>query len=286
MIKLYNLSWTQINTKELVFGGGEKHVQIKEVSFFDNAVNISLHFEGDADLISLSMYVDALRRYGIDCMNLYLPYFPGARQDRVCNKGEALSVKVYADHINSLKFDSVHIFDPHSDVTPALLDNVVVHKNHHFAEGAIAKIVTMDSTVHDKIVIVSPDAGANKKVYDLAQYLGGAAVIRADKLRDVSTGKIIETIIYSDDLTDKTCIIVDDIASYSNTFKQLAIKLKEKNAAKVYLIVSHYEGVADLELMKTSGIDGIYTTNSIPKWEANGNGDGYLQMSDSLREMY
>ena len=271
MITLYSNNWVPSETKELVFGGGEKHIQIKGLSNPSGGVILALNYEGDQDLMTLSMYVDALRRYGVNHIDLFVPYFPGARQDRVCNLGEALSVKVYADHINALNLNSVHIFDPHSDVTPALLNNVVVHKNHLFVQACLHKIMQREETNNKSdLIFVSPDAGANKKIYDLAKYIGDIAVIRADKLRDVSTGKIIETVIYSDDLTGKTAIIVDDIASYANTFKQLALKLKETNAKSIYLIVSHYEGVADQKSLKDSGIDYIYTTDSIPKWNKNG----------------
>jgi len=44
----------------------------------------------------------------------------------------------------------------------------------------------------------------------------------------------------------------------------LAKKLKEKNAAKVILIVSHYEGVADKRALKDSGIDKVITSDSLP----------------------
>ena len=60
----------------------------------------------------------------VKTINLFLPYFPGARQDRVMVAGESLTVKVYANLINDLKLNKVTIFDPHSDVTPALLEKV------------------------------------------------------------------------------------------------------------------------------------------------------------------
>jgi ribose-phosphate pyrophosphokinase len=262
MITIKSLfSHRPIETKEVLFGGGERHVQI--LSEFP-AAEITLKYANDYELISLLMYVDALRRSGCDCIMLNIPYFPGARQDRVCNKGEALSVKVYADLINSMGFEQVKIFDAHSDVTAALLNNVQSIKNHDFVSDVMATI-TEDCPIKnlDKYVLISPDAGSNKKIYDVAKHMGGKyQVVRCDKLRDVSNGKIIETLVYADDLTGKTAIIIDDVISYGGTFCSLAIKLREIGASDVILVVSHTEGVASLSKLKESGISAVYTTNS------------------------
>lgn len=269
MIKINNLISTRpVETKTVFFGGGEKHIQLLN---FPSAAEIIVNFENDSDIVTLAMYVDALKRSGCKSMVLKIPYFPGARQDRVCNEGEALSVKVYADLINAMKFDRVVIFDPHSEVTPALLDNVEAVDNHVFVDDCVDRLIVDDVIVDDvkeNLVVISPDAGSNKKIYSLVQKLELKNVVRCDKLRDVSNGKIIDSVVYADDLTGKTCLIVDDIISGGMTYKILAKKLKEKNAHRVYLVISHCEGRADLDSLKNSGIDGMFTTNSKP-WNVN-----------------
>lgn len=275
MIKINSLTTGRpVETKTVFFGGGEKHVQLLHSP---SAAEIILNFENDSDIVTLAMYVDALKRIGCKNMVLKIPYFPGARQDRVCNHGEALSVKVYANMINSMNFDNVVIFDPHSEVTPAVLDNVEVVDNHLFVSNCLFKLKeSYDGFLEDDIVIVSPDAGSNKKIYSLVQDLGLKNVVRCDKLRDVSNGKIIDSVVFADDLTGKTCIIVDDVCARAGSFIGLSKKLKEKNAFKIYLVVSHFEGTANLDIMKESGIDGIFTTNSKP-WNVNDyNKDGYI----------
>lgn len=259
-----------VETKTVFFGGGEKHVQILDDSV--DSVVISVFFENDGDLITLMMYVDALKSVGCKQIFLEMPYFPGARQDRRCSKGEPLSVKVYADFINSMKFEWVKIFDPHSDVTGAVLDNVIIVNNHEFVQGIIADL-------DKEMILISPDAGSNKKIYDLSKNLGGLPVIRCDKLRNVKTGEIIESIIYADEnqISGKNLLITDDICSKGGTFKMLAQKLKTMNPSSIYLAVSHFEGNADLKDMQTCGINGIYTTDSKP-WNVNDyNKDGYIQ---------
>jgi ribose-phosphate pyrophosphokinase len=270
ILDLNNKAYSGISYDHFFFGGGEQQFRLTDPSqLIQGAVIIVLRFTQDSEIVKLMLAVDAIRRAKAETkISLVIPYFPGARQDRVCNTGEPLTVRVYADIINSLKFESVTILDPHSDVTPALIDNVVVRNNFEFVCASILEIIAREGAKQKHLfTLVSPDAGANKKVYNVSKHLINRglnieSVIRADKLRDLSTGKIIETTVYADDLTDKVCVIIDDICSYGGTFCALATKLKEKNAAAVYLVVTHNEGVADNHKLKASGIDWVYTTNS------------------------
>ncbi|MDP5138244.1 ribose-phosphate diphosphokinase [Rheinheimera baltica] len=236
------------------FGGGENHIRLTSTPTKD--VSLLFHYQGDSSIVQLLLLTDALKRSGANNIHLLAPYFPGARQDRVCNPGEPLSVSVYASLVNAQHYASITVFDPHSDVTPALLDRVKVVKNHVF----VAKVV---GGINGNITLVSPDAGANKKIFDLSAYLGGVPVVRADKIRDVRDGKIIATEVFADDLHGTTCVIVDDICAGGRTFIELAKKLKEKGAEKIVLIVSHYEGSADELALQQSGIDNVFCTDSL-----------------------
>ena len=240
--------------KHFEFGSGENHLQILAPS--SNRVEIMFRYSGDQSMIQLLLMTDALRRQGATEIDLYIPYFPGARQDRVCNQGEPLSAKVYADLINQQRYRKVFVFDPHSDVVVALLDNVQVIKNHQFIRNVVTEIGS-------NLILVSPDAGSNKKIFELASQLGGLSVVRADKLRDVRNGAIIGTEVFCEDLSGKTALIVDDICAGGRTFIELAKKLKAKNCEKIILVVSHYEGIAQEDKLIESGIDTVYTTNSL-----------------------
>jgi ribose-phosphate pyrophosphokinase len=240
--------------KHFQFGSGENHLQVLTPS--SNQVEIMFRYSGDQSMMQLLLMTDALRRQGANEIDLFIPYFPGARQDRVCNSGEPLSVKVYADLINQQQYRQVTVFDPHSDVVVALLNRVRVIKNHQFIKDVVAEIGT-------DLILVSPDAGSNKKIFELSSQLGGLEVVRADKLRDVRNGAIIGTEVFCEDLSGKTALIVDDICAGGRTFIELAKKLKAKNRKKIVLAVSHYEGSAQEEKLSESGIDAVYTTNSL-----------------------
>lgn len=293
------------NYKQLIFPAGENHVQLLNLPKEGEPVNILYRYTGDNSILILLQVTDAVRRCGVKEINLFIPYFPGARQDRVCNEGEALSVKVYANLINSQGYNKVVVFDPHSEVTPALIESVRVVKNHEFVKHALRDIETIyrdefikniesagmgikdiffSGNINDLVtplVLISPDAGANKKVFKLSSYLGGLNVVRADKTRDTTTGKLSNPTVYADNLDGKICVVVDDIISYAGTFKNLSIKLKEKGAEKVYLIISHNEGVFDEKALKDSGIDKVFTTNSL----ARANETEFTKIYDVFRFM-
>jgi ribose-phosphate pyrophosphokinase len=116
--------------------------------------------------------------------------------------------------------------------------------------------------MNNKFYLISPDAGSNKKIFDLAKSIGYVGeIIRCDKIRDISTGNIIETIVYKDDLNGMDCLIVDDICDGGRTFIELSKILKQKNCGKVYLVVTHGIFSAGLDVLKPH-FDGIFTTNS------------------------
>ena len=220
-----------IEHKAFQFKGGEPHIKITEVLNQNDEVTITTRIRSFNDLGLLLVAVDALRRMKIKSIYLVLPYFPGARQDRLMVKGEPLTVKVYADLINNLKLNKVTIVDPHSEVTSALLNNVLVVDNNLFVAEATKGL--------NNFILIAPDSGALKKIYKTAQFLGGVEVVKCGKKRDVRTGKLSGFKVYEEDLDNKTCVVVDDICDGGGTFLGLAEQLKAHNAGKLILIVTH-----------------------------------------------
>ncbi len=241
--------------KSFLFAGGEPHIKIQPG--FDPArpVRIAQRVNSFQDFGLLCLAVDAMRRMGVRHIEAFIPYFPAARQDRVMVPGEPLSVKVYADLINALRLERVTVFDPHSEVTPALLEHCDVQSNHDFIQQVLAQLP-------DAPLLISPDGGALKKIYKLSEYLGGQAVVECSKSRDVKTGQLTGFKVYSDDLQGQACLIVDDICDGGGTFIGLASALKAKNAGPLYLAVSHgifSKGLEDLSACFSK----IFTTDSI-----------------------
>jgi ribose-phosphate pyrophosphokinase len=243
----------EIKFESFQFAGGEPHIKINPN--FDKSVGVTIthRIKSFNDLGLLCLAVDALHRMDAQLDTLVIPYFPAARQDRVMIPGEPLSVKVYAEIINAFQFRKVIVFDAHSEVTPAVLNNCHVIPNHIFIQKVIEKI-------GKEVVLISPDGGALKKIYKVSEFLGGIEVVECSKNRDVKTGKLKGFKVYADDLQGRVCLIVDDICDGGGTFIGLSEELKNKNAGDLYLAVSH--GIFSKGFDDLNCFERIFSTNS------------------------
>lgn len=191
-----------------------------------------------------------------------MPYCAYSRQDRRCNQGESFSLKVFTNLINSCNFTKVTTFDNHSDVSTALINNcynVPVHQLLLDAQYTI-KLREYD-------YFVSPDAGANKKVFNCSK-LFRIPMIRADKIRDVSNGKILDTQVFAtaDQLKDKTILIIDDICQGGRTFEELSKAIKTiEPSCNIHLYVTHGFFNAGFNKLKEAGISKFFATASVPQ---------------------
>lgn len=249
-----------IDFETFTFSGGEPHIRIQA---FDTTkeVIVTHRIKSFNDLGLICVAIDALKRMGAHTIDLLIPYFPGARQDRVMVNGESLTVKVYADIINNLGIRSIKIFDPHSDVTPALLNNCEVMDNYLF----ISEIVNY---IPSNFILVAPDAGSIKKVLKLASKLNHTTILECGKTRDVVTGNLLGFKVPSNDLENFPCLIVDDICDGGATFIGLGKELKNRNAGDLYLAVSHgifRHGTEALSELYQQ----IFTTDSFQDLEAD-----------------
>jgi len=259
---------TDLPFDSFTFNGGEEHVRITKALEQVSHIEITTRLNNSAAFMQLAVTVDALQRqYGNQvAIELVAPYFPYARQDRVCNAGEALGVAVMAKLINALNYQKVTIRDAHSDVTPALINNVV---NLPQAVLLARHQGLVDQLKAGELTLIAPDAGAAKKVHNLAKYFGGGiAVVQAEKVRDVATGEITHTAIFGD-ITNQDVLITDDICDGGRTFIELAKVLKQQGAKRVSLFVTH--GIFANGLAVFDGlIDAIYSTESFPAPELSG----------------
>lgn len=242
------------------FSGGEVHTKVKVDGKDSEGYNslsqaILMREYSMNGLMCLMQTVETLERNGYLVMDVTFPYFPYARQDRVIAKDESFSLKIFCELLNTLNLD-VTIYDPHSDVTPALLKRVKIVPQWKIAAQTIPSDLFLDSNV----LFISPDAGAYKKVSKLMT--DDKRIVLGTKERN-DKGEIIKTNIYSPvDINKKECIIVDDICDGGKTFIELAKVLKEKGASKVYLYVTHGIFSKGFLPLIDGGIDHIYTTNT------------------------
>jgi len=212
------------------------------------------------DVFSIISAADALRSWGVRDVSLFIACFLTQRSDREFIPGHSFDLWEMCEIIKQQHFKTITVFHPHSDVLPALLktrlNQVKILDNKQYVQLAIANVELKHNT---KAVLVSPDAGAFKWVFKLADKLQRECV-SGNKSRDLVTGDITTRI--HADIKGRICIIVDDYCDGGRTFIQLATELKAQGAAAVYLYTSHGLYSNGFDTMKEI-IDGAYTTNSI-----------------------
>ena len=238
------------------FPNGESLIDSYNIRISDKENIIKLKFEGDSDRLHLIFLKSHLDEMMVKC-HLVIPYMPYSRMDRTEGL-RVFTLKYICKIINDLNFETVTIYEPHSDVTVALLDRVkVVNKTKDLAEKLIR------SLENENLFLVYPDAGAEKRYSKQIEYKN---ILTATKERDFKTGRIKSLKINRSAEIDNEfiAIIVDDLCSKGGTFLLTAEKLKEIGAKDIYLVVTHCEDtIFDGDILKTDLIKKVYTTDSI-----------------------
>lgn len=242
------------------FSGGEIHPTLNvsnKIEYDKNKVVIEARLNSGNDIIELLMLNNIIDKNfkGYE-KELKLYYTMFSRQDRAANIGESESLKVFCNLINTMNFDKVITFDNHSEVTNALLNN-----NEEVSQLTLVEQVISYSDEYD--YIISPDAGANKKAFKVAQYLE-IPIIQADKIRDTMTGEITGTVVHADwqTLGNTKVLIVDDICDGGRTVIEIAKILKEKDTNHIDCFFTHGIFSKGYDVLFKSGIEKIFTTNS------------------------
>ena len=250
----------QIEIKK--FPNGESFLNIEDL-VLQEINEIKLKFENDEDithLIFLKGHLDDLAAK----TKLTIGYLPYSRMDRTEGM-RVFTLKYFTRLINSMNFESVEIYEPHSDVGTALLDRVrVVNMS---AELGIEVLKEVQNEVR-ATYIVYPDTGAAKRYSKQIKY---NKILTANKERDFQTGNITSLEINGTiEDSDFDAIIIDDLCSKGGTFMMTAEKLKEMGAKYIYLVVTHCEDtIFQGDVLKSDLITRIYTTNSILTKEDN-----------------
>ncbi len=260
---------SEIKFKISHFPDGQQDLTITQ--YDDINIEILSRFNSFKDLELIICATKALRRLGIKNISLYIPYLLGARSDRqFVEGGTSYLVDVIAPIINSLDFESVTVVDVHSDVAAACIKNLRVIDNTEFVKSVVFNEICfgpgfIDIEKFNNLMLISPDAGALKKIYKVANAIGYKKdVIVCSKSRD-EEGNLtkIKVPIFGHKTIQNDVIIIDDICDGGATFINIARELKDNGwSGKIYLIVTH--GIFSKLFKELSQyFDGIYTTDSI-----------------------
>jgi ribose-phosphate pyrophosphokinase len=243
------------------FSGGEIHLDMEncfsKINYHMPSV-IRARLQSANDVMALFSLMDIYKRRGHIPDILEIPYFPYARQDRATTPYTSFSLKWFADLINTFNAPYVFSYDPHSVVTPTLVNNFRSPDITGCMSLAISKGCRSLFNGND-YTVVSPDAGGYKRASQFAEKIK-MPFATGMKVRNPATGKIEKVEIFGD--VGENAIIIDDICDGGRTFIELAKILKEQRGCKkVALYVTH--GIFSRGLEVFDGlIDKIITTSS------------------------
>lgn len=211
---------------------------------------IKWQYEDDSEFMVVAFikkYLDDHTSFGAHTnVSLIMNYIPNARMDRVKSDTEMFTLKYFASLINELHFDAVEVFDPHSTVSEALFNNLVIKRG-------ILNIVlgsVIDRVKHEfgeDLVLFYPDEGAQKRYHNGVLKDSGIIPFFGNKVRDWKTGEIrglsIETHTDKglDYLRGKTVLIIDDIISAGGTVYYSIKELEKYGVKNVCCYASHLE---------------------------------------------
>lgn len=239
---------TQINIEESVRGK-----QVYVIQSTSEPVN--------ENIMELLILIDALKRASAATINIVMPYYGYARQDRKARSREPITAKLIANLLETTGANRVVTLDLHAPQIQGFFD---VPIDHLQGVPLLADYIAQKNL--DDVVVVSPDHGGVIRARRMADRLKAPIGI-IDKRRPKPNVAEVMNII--GDIEGRTAIIVDDIIDTAGTIQLAADALIEKGAKAVYACATHpvLSGPA-IERLQNSQIKELVVTNSIELPEA------------------
>ncbi|HLR59701.1 MAG TPA: ribose-phosphate diphosphokinase [Pseudogracilibacillus sp.] len=239
------------------FSDGETRINIEEsVRGCDVYIIQSTSNPVNENLMELYILIDALKRASAATINIVIPYYGYARQDRKARSREPITSKLVANLMETAGADRIVTLDLHAPQIQGFFDVPIDHLqavpilSDYFAEKNL-----------ENLVIVSPDHGGVIRARRMADRLKAPLGI-IDKRRP--SPNVAEVMNIIGEIEGKTAIIIDDIIDTAGTIKLAADALIEKGAREVYACCTHpvLSGPA-IERIEESKIKELVVTNTI-----------------------
>ncbi|WP_315025715.1 ribose-phosphate diphosphokinase [Abiotrophia defectiva] len=214
------------------------------------------------NLMELLIMIDALRRASAKTINVVMPYYGYARQERKAQSREPITAKLVANMITIAGADRVLTLDLHAPQIQGFFDIPV---DHLIGVPLLADYFLEKGLFGEDVVVVSPDHGGVVRARKLADFLKSPIAI-IDKRRPRPNVSEVMNII--GDVAGKKCIIIDDMIDTAGTITLAAAALLDKGADSVYACCTHavLSGPA-VERLDESEIKEVIVTDSIQQSE-------------------
>lgn len=241
------------------FSDGEVQINIEEsIRGCDVYIVQSTSGPVNEHIMELLIMIDALKRASAKTINVVLPYYGYARQDRKARAREPITAKLVANLLETAGTTRLITLDLHAPQIQGFFDVPIDHLmgvpilGDYFLEKGFNK---------DEIVIVSPDHGGVTRARKLADRLKAPIAI-IDKRRP--RPNVAEVMNIVGNVEGKTAILIDDIIDTAGTITLAAKAISESGAKEVYACCTHpvLSGPA-MERISNSQIKELVVTNSI-----------------------
>ena len=211
------------------------------------------------NLMELLIFVDALKRASANVINVLVPYFGYARQDRKAKPRQPITSKLVADLFVAAGVDRVVTVDLHASQIQGFFSCLI---DDLTAIPLLGYSILERRTNFDNVVVVSPDHGGVNRARKIAQMFKVPLAI-IDKRRNSENQPEVMNII--GDVQGKECYMVDDIVDTAGSVIAGNQALKNAGATKVSLIATHavFSDPA-YERLSKGQFDEIIVTDSIP----------------------
>ena len=214
------------------FKSGEVYVHYEEtIRNCDVFLVQSLSHPINEHFVELLVMIDAAKRASARTINVVLPYYGYARQERKAAPREPISAKMVADVLTTVGAHRVVTIDLHAAAIQGFFNIPVDHLT------ALDLISDYLKAKHIRNpVVVSPDAGRASTAEKLANQLDSPFAIMIKK-RPAHNESVITHVI--GDVEGATPIIIEDLIDTGSTIVNVVEGLKERGAEDVYVCATH-----------------------------------------------
>ncbi|MDQ1143339.1 ribose-phosphate pyrophosphokinase [Bacillus sp. SORGH_AS 510] len=240
------------------FSDGEIQINIEEsIRGCDVYVIQSTSSPVNENIMELLIMIDALKRASAKTINIVMPYYGYARQDRKARAREPITAKLFANLLETAGATRVICLDLHAPQIQGFFDIPI----DHLMGVPILSEYFKTKDLNGDIVIVSPDHGGVTRARKMAERLKAPIAI-IDKRRP--RPNVAEVMNIVGNIEGKVAILIDDIIDTAGTITLAANALVENGAAEVYACCTHpvLSGPA-IERIENSKIKELVVTNSI-----------------------
>ena len=240
------------------FSDGEIQINIEESVRGDNVYVIqSTSAPVNDNLMELMIMIDALRRASANTINVVLPYYGYARQDRKARSREPITAKLVANMLQNSGVTRIVALDLHAAQIQGFFDIPV----DHLMGAPLLADYFINEGVAANAVVVSPDHGGVTRARDLAEFLKAPIAIIDKRRPRPNVAKIMNII---GDVKGKKCIMIDDMIDTAGTISKGAQALMDAGAEEVYASATHavLSGPA-IERLDNSPLKQVVVTDSI-----------------------